>query len=249
MSNEDALAENNSQCWACNTSLSKNQKICLECNSWQNFRKYINVSNTTLSLLIALISVLGAVGPKVSELFTKPEMTISLTKFDNFLATIEVFDEATQASVIETPLECDFVVEVTSEEGPGMKGGQIRLEYKFSAKNGFNKIVVGRKLSVFNVKISGRWHEPDIYNKFDNNDDFNCQIDNSADNINSSIGTDPEFTRISVLNQNNNSCFANVVRDGRKEKVLFDAPEIRSLLSEGYIRGKNGIRHKNCAES
>lgn len=48
--------EESDACWACQTPLSANQKVCLECNAWQNWRRHANLSTTTLALIVSLVS-------------------------------------------------------------------------------------------------------------------------------------------------------------------------------------------------
>lgn len=64
-------------CWACQTPLKRRQKICLECESWQNWRKYLSISNATLGLLVALIAVTSALLPNLVKLGTR-----DLKRFD-----------------------------------------------------------------------------------------------------------------------------------------------------------------------
>ncbi|TPN02717.1 hypothetical protein FKO01_49615 [Mesorhizobium sp. B2-3-3] len=58
-----------SKCWACQSDLADGQIFCNECKNWQGWRKYFNISTLTFSLIIAFVSVLGAVGPEIKLLF------------------------------------------------------------------------------------------------------------------------------------------------------------------------------------
>lgn len=44
-------------CWACTRPLQKNQKICLDCDNWQNWRRHLYISNSSLALVVALLSI------------------------------------------------------------------------------------------------------------------------------------------------------------------------------------------------
>ena len=65
------------QCWACQTLIGANQKICLECNSWQNWRRHANLSTTTLALIVSLVSTTALLVDKGSSFrsqwFPQPE--------------------------------------------------------------------------------------------------------------------------------------------------------------------------------
>lgn len=58
-------------CWACLAELKSGQKICASCGNWQNSQKYIGFSNTTLSLLIALFSVISITVPFITTFIQK----------------------------------------------------------------------------------------------------------------------------------------------------------------------------------
>jgi hypothetical protein len=57
------------ECRACRVLLPPGAKICRECKSPQIFSGYLQLGQATLALVIALISVLGALGPQIKELF------------------------------------------------------------------------------------------------------------------------------------------------------------------------------------
>lgn len=57
------------ECRACRALLPPRAKVCRECKSLQIFDGYLQVGQATLALVIALVSVLGAVGPQLKELF------------------------------------------------------------------------------------------------------------------------------------------------------------------------------------
>lgn len=58
------------ECVSCGGYIPDRAKICPKCDSVQAFRGFVNVSQVTLSLLIALLSVLGTVGPAVKGFLT-----------------------------------------------------------------------------------------------------------------------------------------------------------------------------------
>lgn len=63
------------KCWACSSQIGIDQKICLDCKSWQNWRQWFNLSNATLGLLIALIAV-STTAVSVVDHVTEPRQAI-----------------------------------------------------------------------------------------------------------------------------------------------------------------------------
>ena len=57
-------------CAACGEEISSAAVKCARCGSYQNWRRYVDISNTTISLLIALISVIGLVAPVLQRIST-----------------------------------------------------------------------------------------------------------------------------------------------------------------------------------
>lgn len=51
------LGADEKRCWACQKVMPAKAIVCVECKSFQNWRKYLDYSSTALSLMIALISV------------------------------------------------------------------------------------------------------------------------------------------------------------------------------------------------
>ncbi len=66
-------------CWACGCDLVPRQKYCVECGHWQNWRRYTVFSATILSLLIALLTVVGSLAPQFVKLTHVKEMLVDLT--------------------------------------------------------------------------------------------------------------------------------------------------------------------------
>src|SRR4051812_48908154 len=60
----------NRECVSCGAFISKQAKVCPQCSSFQAFGGYLNVSQLTITLIIALLSVLGTVGPVIKTALT-----------------------------------------------------------------------------------------------------------------------------------------------------------------------------------
>ena len=66
-------------CKVCAEEIKKAARICIKCNSYQDWRANLSVSNTVLALLVALISVLTAAVPALKQTFTPKNSSISVT--------------------------------------------------------------------------------------------------------------------------------------------------------------------------
>ncbi|HEV7508572.1 MAG TPA: zinc ribbon domain-containing protein [Thermoanaerobaculia bacterium] len=66
------------ECVSCGGYIPEKARICPKCNSVQAFRGLVNVSQVTLSLLIALLSVAGIVVPALKGFFTPSRSRTSL---------------------------------------------------------------------------------------------------------------------------------------------------------------------------
>lgn len=71
LDNEAVSTRLGAKCWACQSDILEAQKVCLECGSWQNWRRYLNLSTATLGLLVALISVSGTAITAISDRLTQ----------------------------------------------------------------------------------------------------------------------------------------------------------------------------------
>jgi len=61
------------QCSTCAEPIRVEAKKCIHCGSYQSWRGRINFSATVLSLLVALIAVIGTTAPVIRNLFTPSE--------------------------------------------------------------------------------------------------------------------------------------------------------------------------------
>jgi len=56
------------KCKSCFNDIHLKAKKCIHCDSYQNWKRYLNLSNSVLALSIAFLSVIGIVGPKIQKL-------------------------------------------------------------------------------------------------------------------------------------------------------------------------------------
>lgn len=70
------------RCVACRTEIEDEASKCVHCDSFQNWRRHLNISTSVLSLLVALTSVSAIVVPKIVETFHTPrsQLEIALTR-------------------------------------------------------------------------------------------------------------------------------------------------------------------------
>jgi hypothetical protein len=61
----EPISETTSRCRICQEPIHPNAKRCNACGSYQDWRRYFDFSAVVLSLLVALISVISAVGPRI----------------------------------------------------------------------------------------------------------------------------------------------------------------------------------------
>jgi ribosomal protein L40E len=66
----ESYQADNRECVSCGAYISKQAKVCPKCSSLQAFGGYLNVSHLTITLVIALLSVLGTVVPVIKTALT-----------------------------------------------------------------------------------------------------------------------------------------------------------------------------------
>jgi hypothetical protein len=113
-------------CIACKEEIKANAKICHYCDTPQDWRRYLNFSNTFLSLIIALLSVAALTLPELKAVFFKPKTDIALRIVDidnvqGHFGEITTADAVPQAST----MRCDLVLILTNS---GEKPGSIKLQ-------------------------------------------------------------------------------------------------------------------------
>lgn len=63
-------------CIVCGELIKSTAKKCIHCDSFQDLRRFLPISNTMLALVIALISVIAAVSPVIKNLFVEKNSEI-----------------------------------------------------------------------------------------------------------------------------------------------------------------------------
>lgn len=70
-------------CKHCAAHIPLGARLCKECKSYQDWRGWLPISQTTLALVVALVSVLTAAAPTVQELITEKNSRLSM----NYIGT------------------------------------------------------------------------------------------------------------------------------------------------------------------
>ncbi len=118
--------------------------LCTNCNSWQNWRRYISISNTFLALLIALISVLTLAGSKFVDLYNGvfPDREVNISGyFDkrNRKIVLNVYNFGNVPANLASNIQCVFGLE--NALGNSMTNEGTEIEYWTGAE----KIVLAGK--------------------------------------------------------------------------------------------------------
>ena len=66
-------------CIVCQEPIRNGATKCIKCDSYQNWRRYLDFSATILALLIALISTISLSAPALKNLFVRPAARFSFT--------------------------------------------------------------------------------------------------------------------------------------------------------------------------
>jgi hypothetical protein len=77
-------------CPVCREPIKAGARKCVHCNSALDWRRFLGVSETTLALLVALVTVVAAAGPKLIELFTPNTSDLKLSVRQIFGQNLEL---------------------------------------------------------------------------------------------------------------------------------------------------------------
>lgn len=97
-------------CWACQSEIKPKQIKCLECESWQNWRRALNLSNTTISLLIALVSVSTVFGSAYRNFFEKKIEQIQVIGeyVDDSTITLKMRNIGNSPVIVGSRIDCSI---------------------------------------------------------------------------------------------------------------------------------------------
>lgn len=99
-------ADTPDNCLVCREEIRPDALKCVHCDSFQDWRRHVNLSNTVLALLVALVSVSTVLLPILNELFEEQVSNVSVTyhgvheNLINLVATNSVSKEGVIAEEI-----------------------------------------------------------------------------------------------------------------------------------------------------
>jgi ribosomal protein L40E len=96
---------------------------CIKCNSYQDFRRYFEFSNSTIALLIALISVISLAQKSLSDLYRsffvdplKADVAVRISAIEREKISILVQNNATSRIVLDDGTLCRVPILVSGVE-------------------------------------------------------------------------------------------------------------------------------------
>jgi hypothetical protein len=104
---EQQLSASMKWCAVCAEPIRKEAVKCKHCGSYQSWRGRINFSSTVLSLLVALIAVIGATAPIIKNLFTPNAATLRFSEPTFGQGTVSV--TATNIGVLPATPDWAFI--------------------------------------------------------------------------------------------------------------------------------------------
>lgn len=73
------MGESVTECRTCREPLRPGARKCTKCDSFQDWRRFLSLSTSTLALIIALISVTSAVGPGIVRMFKGERSALAIS--------------------------------------------------------------------------------------------------------------------------------------------------------------------------
>ena len=101
-------------CRVCKEEIIEGSKKCIHCDSFQDWRRYLNFSNTVLALLVAFVSTLSIGIPVIKDALKedKSEIVIGLQKTGFRELTVLASNVGTKSGgLTEAKLECELFID------------------------------------------------------------------------------------------------------------------------------------------
>jgi len=88
-------------CRTCHEKINKGAKKCIKCDSFQDWRRYVGVSTTSLSLFVALLSVLSLFITVIDDVWVEDEnITISVIDENSGFLKFAISNSGEKSAVI-----------------------------------------------------------------------------------------------------------------------------------------------------
>ncbi len=88
---EQSNAKDLMQCPVCRNTIPQGARKCTKCNSYLNWRRYLNVSETSLALVVALISVISVAAPNLNDWLTEDFSELHAETRQVYRESLELF--------------------------------------------------------------------------------------------------------------------------------------------------------------
>ena len=91
------------RCRVCHEEIEVDARKCIHCNSFQNWRRFLNLGNTTLALIVALISVVSLAVPPLMKAIELDKEQIEIYVVSDKIGNLEVvaYNNGTAIGVIK----------------------------------------------------------------------------------------------------------------------------------------------------
>ena len=90
------------QCKVCGLNIPRKATLCYHCNSHQDWRRHLSISNTALALLVALFSVMSTAVPPLYAWINRHSKThLSIASMDEKIIRLVATNEGFEPSIIE----------------------------------------------------------------------------------------------------------------------------------------------------
>ena len=129
-------------CRVCQEPIRKGAKKCIHCSSMLDWHGWLGVSETTLALLVALVSVIGASAPRIAEVFTRHHSELSL----NIRQVLQRYLELAGSNQGDKN-SLFLSARITAKTSEGKSLGPLELEL-----NGMPQVFAGQQ-AVFGLSI------------------------------------------------------------------------------------------------
>ncbi len=208
--------ESKKKCWACNSEIVVNQKFCPNCQKWQGYMKYLSISNTTLSLLVALIAVSTAFSEQIYYLLQPIRTSVEIIEKRNTEKPIslEVVNQSIDSIYFSGIVNCTFTIDYS----PKKIQSNLKLSTQFQFLSSDNNPIVD-KYKIFEISSYNQGYFIDDRNVFIGNADSEF-IASRFEYIKYFF---PSFSLAKV----EDNCFLNILYKGQKyRRTTYISPEV-----------------------
>lgn len=102
------IGEPKAQCRSCGSAMPKGYPLCKTCNSYQDLRRYLSFSTPVLSLLVALVTVVGFNVKEIATMIHPPRAALSAgaNLLENHLVEVTASNLGGVTGIVDPVLLC-----------------------------------------------------------------------------------------------------------------------------------------------